>query len=162
MGFIWQSVRFNILNPPGYERGLSKNSQNALETSLNHSTKALRSHVASDRGVFSCAGRDNGCLIPLLANNLRLLDNLWASLLLPAARHRCPHVLGTCSPVFGRALCGLWLAAPEVMVWLVEDVSVWCFESDSAGDTQFSQSIPRTCGEARRVARLGLKNVLKI
>ena len=27
-------------------------------------TQTLRSHVASDRGVFSCAGRDTGPLIP--------------------------------------------------------------------------------------------------
>ena len=52
LGFIWQSVRFNILNPPGYERGLSKNSQNALETSLNHSTQDPSIAAACDRGVF--------------------------------------------------------------------------------------------------------------
>ena len=52
LGFIWQSVRFNILNPPGYERGLSKNSQNALETSLNHSTLAPRSYSIATEGFF--------------------------------------------------------------------------------------------------------------
>ena len=51
-------------------------------------TKALRSHVASNRGVFSWASRDSGRLIPLFANDLRLLDNLFASLFLPPARHR--------------------------------------------------------------------------
>ena len=38
LGFTWQSVRFNILTAPGYERGLSKKSHSTLETSLNHTT----------------------------------------------------------------------------------------------------------------------------
>ena len=93
--------------------------------------KALRSHVASDRGVFFMRRQNNRCLIPLLANNLRLLDNLWASLLLPPARHRCPQDLAACSLFSAELSAVSTVAAPEVMVWLVADVSVLWLESGS-------------------------------
>ena len=75
-----------------------------VSSNLAPATKALRSHVASDRGVFLCAGRDRGELIPLSANDLRLLNNLWASLFLPPAQQRFPHGLAFSSPAFADAV----------------------------------------------------------
>lgn len=62
----------NCLLSSGLWRKHSKNSQNALETSLNHTTQDPSIAVACDRAVFSFASSDLGRLNPLSANSLRV------------------------------------------------------------------------------------------
>ena len=128
---LWVLVRIGTSNDAGWSSPVAREAHNLEVVGSNPApaTQALRSHVASDRGVFSCAGRGSGRLIPLSANDLRDRPSPWASLFLPPPRHRCPLGLAISNSVFGQTLCSLSLAAPEVMRLLPADVSVWWFES---------------------------------